>query len=284
MKKIAIIGSSGLIGSALTTHLKQFYKIIEIPGKILYEIPEKISREISGCQVIINLAGHNVAGRWTKRKKNKIKYSRFITTQNLVSSFHLLTSKPEFYINASGISIYEDGKLMDENDIEFADNFLAGVVRQWEINAFEANNLGINTAVIRMGIILSGKGGAYPELRRLVKLFFVRAIGSGNQGMSVIHIDDAVRAINFMIEKKIGGIINLCLPKPTSNSEFLNAIALTHKTPVFFRIPVSVLKFFLLEGHIILTKGQKIYPGVLLMNGFSFSLPDIYKCILKLEE
>lgn len=284
MVKIALFGATGLIGSAIMEKLKEFYSITAISGRTLYEEPLKISELISGYNIVINLSGNTISGRWTSRKKKLIEESRIITTINLVKSIALLDIKPDLYINASGISIYNDRIVSDENSQEFSDNFLAEVVKKWERAALKSSELNINTAIIRLGVVLSRNGGAYQKLRQLVNLFVGGPVGHGTQGMSVIHIDDLIRAIHFIIINRMTGIINLCIPKPTTNHEFIKNLAHLLNRPALFRMPVFVLKLILLDGHTLLSEGQRAIPGRLLDKGFIFNYPDIYRCISNLEE
>ena len=285
--KIAIIGAGGLIGSALTNLLAERndkYQIVKIRGKDLYSSAEIIKAKLKDAKIIINLAGHSIAGRWTKRKKDLIIKSRINTTDNLVNAVALLDKKPEMLINASGISIYQDGIVADESCTDYDDHFLSKVVQKWEYSARQIEKLNVKLAILRMGVVLSEKDGAYPQLRRVVKYSCSGIVGSGDQGFSFVHINDLVNAIIFIIENSITGIINLCAPTYSTNREFTQTIAEVLKRPVIFKIPIFVMKLVLLEGHIVLSGGQKGYPGVLLKYGFSFKYDDVYKCISKLEE
>ena len=284
MKNVAVIGSSGLIGSELCQHLKNSFKINRIRGRSLYEDPRKIAEIIKGNHIIINLSGQSISGRWNRRNMNLIEISRFKTTSNLINAFNLLEIKPELYINASGISVYNDGIIMDETSLDFSDNFLARVVRKWENIAFKANEMGIETSIIRIGMVLSLKGGAYPKLRKIVRFFIGGPVGNGKQGMSFIHLEDLVRTIEFIIYNNINGIINLCAPVPTTNGEFIKTLVKKLNRPSFINLPVFFLKLVLLEGHSLLSKGQRAFPGKLTEKGFIFLYPDICKCIDKLEE
>ena len=284
IKKIVIFGASGLIGSELQNYLKSKYKVEPLSGKVLYESPEKISAYLNKTNIVINLSGQNIAGRWTKKVKSKIENSRIITTGNLVKSFRFLKEKPDLFINASGIGIYAEGNIMDETSTDFADNFLARLVINWENEALKAEEMKIKTVLMRLGIVLSKNGGAYKKLRNIIKLYVGGITGTGKQSMSFIHIIDLLRAVGFIIENKLEGIINMCTPNPTSNKEFIKLLASEIKRPAIFPIPECLLRIILLEGHIVVTKGQKGFPSVLLKKGFNFLYPDVYKCIQNLEE
>ncbi len=284
MKKIAVIGSTGLIGSEICRHLNDKFIICKIRGYKLYEEPQKIAGLIKGNQIILNLAGKSISGRWNRKNKELIEISRIKTTSNLVKAFELLEVRPELFINASGISVYKDGKVVDETTDYLESNFLAELVKKWERNALKANDLNIKTALIRMGIVLSIKGGAYPKLRRVVKYFIGGPVGNGKQGMSFIHINDLVKAIEFIINNEMQGVVNMCTPEYSTNAEFIKVLAKKLHRPAFFTLPVFILKLLFLEGHLLLSSGQKAYPRKLINQGFTFEYPNVYKCINKLEE
>jgi uncharacterized protein len=282
MKRIALFGSGGLIGSTLMSQLKDQYEIKPVSSKLLYSNPEILSKQIINHDVIINLTGHSIGGMWTPKKKKLISDSRTITTQNLADAINVLDKKPQVYINASGVGIYADGEIVDEASSHFANDFLAELVKKFEKNILKVK--GLSPSIVRFGVILSKRGGAYPQFRKIMESGFGGRVGNGQQGMSVVHIDDAIRAIDFIIKNQISGIVNISCPNPTTNNEFTTVLAKKLAKPSFFRIPVILLKIRFLEGHILLTKGQKVVPSVLLKNGFQFQYPDVYNCIQKLEE
>lgn len=282
-KKIAIIGSSGMIGSAIKDYLKN-YEIITVSGKDLLQPPELFYKVFQDVKIIINLAGYPINGRWTKKRKEMIFKSRVDLTKKLVEAISLLDEKPLHLINASAIGIYRDGNFYDESAEEFADNSLSKLVIAWEAAANKIKDLNIGLTIIRMGVVLSRKGGAYKIFRRIVKLGMGGRFGSGKQGFSYILINDLVRAIELIIEKKIFGIINMVSPQPVDNITFIKELASKLKRPYVFAIPAFVLKTIFLEGSILLLNGQKVYPGVLSKYDFDFFGNNLKSCIEILEK
>lgn len=283
IKKIGIIGSRGLIGSVLKEQLNKF-EVIGIPGRSLYRSPDIIAKYLENLDVIINLAGSSINGRWTKKRKERIFLSRVSLTENLINAIALLKRKPFRLINASAIGIYSDSLISDEEIFDYADNPLAQLVKDWEEKANIVKDLSVRLTIIRTGIVLSGKGGAYKLLRRIIKVGLGCIMGSGKQGYSFILIDDLTRAIEFIIINEIDGIVNLVSPEPVDNEIFIKAIAKKLNRPAIFRIPGFVIKALFSEGSIFLLKGQKVLPGVLLKNNFRFIGNNLKRCLDILEK
>jgi uncharacterized protein (TIGR01777 family) len=281
--KIAIVGSSGLIGSALKEHLRN-YEIISVSGRDLFQPAELFCNKIQHTEIIINLAGYPINGRWTKKRKEMIYKSRIELTNNLVEVISLLNEKPVHMINASAVGIYRDGNLYDESANEFADNSLSKLVMAWESAANKVKEQNVNLTIIRLGIVLSRKGGAYKILRKIIKLGLGGKQGSGKQGYSFILINDLVRAIEFIIEKKIFGVVNLVCPQPIDNVTFVKELAAKLKRPLLFSIPAFILKAIYSEGSILFLNGQKVYPGILSKYNFNFIGNNLKSCIEILEK
>jgi uncharacterized protein (TIGR01777 family) len=283
INKIGIIGSSGLIGSALKKQLNKF-EIIEIPGRSLYESPDMIAQRIENIDVIINLAGYSINGRWTRKRKELIYVSRVKLTENLVKAIALLKEKPIQLVNASAIGIYNDGAILDEASIDYADNPLARLVKEWEGKANEVKKLSVRLTIIRTGIVLSRNGGAYKMLKRIIKMGLGGIIGSGKQGYSFILLDDLVRAIELIINNQIEGIVNLVCPEPVDNKTFIKEMAKKLNRPAIFTVPGFVIKALFSEGSVFLLKGQKVLPGVLIKNNFKFVGNNLKSCLDILEK
>ena len=282
-KKIGIIGSSGLIGSALKKHLDNFV-IIEIPGRSLYGSPELIAKSLENLDVIINLAGHPINGRWTKKRKKLIYESRVSLTANLIRAVAIMEKKPLQLINSSAIGIYRDSIISDEETLEYAENPIARLVKEWEKKAAEIRDLSVKLTIIRTGIVLSRKGGAYKLLRKIIKMGFGGIMGSGRQGYSFILLDDVVRAIEFIVNNQIDGIVNLVSPEPVDNKTFIKAMAGKLNRWSFFIVPGFVIKAIFSEGSVFILKGQKVLPGVLLKNNFRFIGNNLKTCLDILEK
>ncbi len=280
--KVGIIGAGGLIGTALQKFMASKYEVQVFKSKILYSDAEHLATKLESLDIIINLAGHPVAGRWNKKIKKLIYNSRIDTTKNLVNAINMMKIKPFHFINASAVGIYADGKLCDENSTHFAGNFLSKVVRDWEREAESVS--GVKLTIIRIGVVLSRTGGAYTFLRKIFKVGVGGRIGSGKQGFSFILIDDLIRIFDFVICNKIYGIINAVSPNPSTNQFLTLELAKILKRPALIPIPVILIKLLYGEGSCTILDGQKVVPFRLLEYRFVFVGNNLSTCLKILEK
>ncbi len=280
--KLGIIGAGGLIGSRLILFFDSAYEVRIIKSKKLYLNPEELVSELDGLDIIINLAGYPVSGRWNNAIKKLIYDSRIITTRNLANAINLLKKKPVHYINASAVGIYADGLICDENSQHFADNFLAKVVADWEKEASGVEK--VKFTIIRIGVVLSRSGGAYSLLRKIFKAGAGGIIGNGEQGFSFILIDDLVAAFGFVIENNITGIVNAVSPNPVNNKIFTKELASALNRPSFLTVPGFALRILYGEGSTTVLQGQKVIPSRLVNSGFKFVGNNLKDCLKILEK
>ena len=241
MKSILITGGTGLIGKKLISQLDiDLYNIIVLTRKKSH-IKEGIHfmnwdpdnnkldlSKINELDTIINLVGESIdKKRWTKKQKLNIYNSRIKTTQLLFSKIKELEILPKHIISASATAIYKSNTKEPQNeDSVFEDDYLARVVKDWEEENIKFKFLGIRTVILRIGIVLSNHGGILKKLFPIFKLGLGVPLGSGNQIMSWIHIDDLVRMILFCQKhQNIRGFINAVSPIPVSNSYFTNCLS-----------------------------------------------------------
>jgi len=241
MKSILITGGTGLIGKKLISQLDfDLYNIIVLTRRKSH-IKEGIRfmnwdpdnnkldlSQINDLDTIINLVGESIdKNRWTKKQKLNIYNSRIKTTQLLFSKIKELEILPKHIISASAIAIYKSNtKEPQKEESVFEDDYLARVVKDWEEENIKFKSLGIRTVILRIGIVLSPHGGILKKLFPIFKLRLGVPLGSGNQIMSWIHIDDLVRMILFCQKyHNIRGFINAVSPIPVSNSYFTNCLS-----------------------------------------------------------
>lgn len=284
MRKILLIGGSGFIGKRLLSVLDGF-DVKMIKGRSLNMLnPEQLALEFVEIDIIINLAGQSVMGYWTKAYKRKMYNSRVSLTERIGEAVGLMKEKPKMLINASAVGIYQDGVEVTENDTLFADNYLAKLVMDWEKSAKALESDNLKVVLLRFGIVLGNMGGAYPVLRKLVKFNMGAVFGKGNQAYSFIYIDDAVKAIRFIIDNEIDGVVNMVSPKYSTNKELMLSLKRHFKSRFIWRIPAWVLKLIFGEASMLYLEGQKVIPGVLLKNNFDFEVDTIENCIEKIEK
>jgi len=298
--KILITGATGLIGSELVkllvakNHTVHYLTTSKEKNKYdsnyvgFYWNPQlgKIDENcIYGVDVIIHLAGANIAKRWTDSYKQEIIESRTLSSELL---FNLVKKTPNHIkqiISASGTAIYPESfsKVYSEITVDSEDSFLSNVVKKWEesVNVFQV--LGIKVCKLRTGIVLSNVAGALPEMVKPIKLGFGAAMGSGKQIQSWIHITDLVAMYYFAIENQLEGVYNAVSPNPVSNLELTKTIAKTLKKPLWLpNIPEFVMKFILGEMSYLLFSSKNLSAQKISTAGFQFQFPKIEKAISNL--
>lgn len=291
--KIAIAGGSGFVGKEITSHLLQKGHEVCIltretgtkqksPGVTYVQwlndgnTPET---ELDGIDCFINLAGESLnSGRWTKKRKEQIKESRITAAHEMVRILKKLKRKPKVVLNASAIGYYGTSLTdsFDESDRIDPSDFLSETVTIWEAAAAESEMEGIRTVYMRFGVILGKEEGALPRMALPYKLFAGGTIGSGEQWLSWIHIEDVARAAIFCMEQEdMKGPVNFTAPSPATMSRMGKAIGKALRRPHWMPVPSFMLKAALGEMSILILQGQKVFPSKLLKAGYQFAYPGL---------
>lgn len=284
MKTVAISGASGFVGQNLTKYLeKHNYKVLKISRDIL-KSSTKLDEIIKSCDVLINLNGANIINRWSKSYKKLLYSSRIETTQLLVNSLKRVNNiekKQRLFISTSALGIYNNKSIYSEYSLNdsFANDFLSNLCQDWEAIARKAESEFTIVSIFRFSIILGKNGGAISKMMMPFKLGLGGVIGSGKQHFSYIHIEDLLRAYEFVIEKNLNGIFNLSSPNPTTNYNFTKTFGKILNRPTFFTVPEFVLKLIFSEGAKVLSDGQSAIPKRLLEFGFEFKYKNIEECL-----
>lgn len=290
---ILITGGTGFIGSALCTKLLNNKKnkltlLSRNPGKI--KIPAKkisslneLEKDVS-FDVIINLAGEPIADkRWTENQKQKIITSRIDTTDKIIEFIKTAKHKPELLINGSAIGYYGINKTnieIDENGT--GDNsFSSDLCEQWEAAALQANSFGVRTCLLRTGIVLGKNGGALSKMLPPFKMGLGGKIGSGQQWMPWIHLEDLVGIILYCIEHDdLNGAINGTSPNPSTNQNFTKTLGKVLNRPTFMSIPETIIKLLMGQmGVELLLSGKKILPVKVTDKCYQFQYPELEKAL-----
>ncbi|TBX68708.1 TIGR01777 family protein [Flavobacterium silvisoli] len=297
---ILITGATGLIGKELTQlllakkHTVHYLttsksKIGEQFGCIgFYWNPQegKIDENcLYGVDVIVHLAGANIAHRWTNTYKQEIIESRILSGELLFNLVKKHPNQVKQIISASGISIYPESfsTVYDETTLDSEDSFLSNVVKKWEEAADRFQVLGLKVCKLRTGIVLSNKGGALPEMVKPIKLGFGAAMGSGKQIQSWIHIADLVAIYSFVIENQLEGVFNAVAPNTVSNQQLTKVIAQRLQKPLLLpRIPKFVMQLVLGEMSYLLFSSKNLSAQKIIQAGYRFQFPEIDKAIANL--
>ncbi|PRY16445.1 hypothetical protein CLV24_101291 [Pontibacter ummariensis] len=284
--KILITGGSGLIGMRLSEMLiDQGYEVAHLsrnPDKVStyktfkWDVKEGSIDEnaITYADYVINLAGASVAEeKWTDERKKEIINSRVETASLLYRSLKDANHHVKGFISASAIGIYGDSgdQLMSEEST-YADDFLAEVCKAWEAAVWQVHDLNIRTVIFRLGIVLSDKGGALPQMAKPVKMMAGAPLGSGKQYMSWIHIDDVCRLFVKAIEDpQFEGVYNAVSPHPVTNKEFTRELAEAMKRPLVLpKVPAFAINWMMGEMSEVILASQRVSANKLIHTGFTF--------------
>lgn len=290
--KIVIAGSSGFVGSHLASYFKERgHELILLsrdsskPGFHFWN-PEAGQIDptiLEGADVVINLSGESILGRWTQKKMEQIRSSRFISTQFLCDTILKLHTPPKLYLGASAIGYYGDRKeeVLDESSSS-GHGYLAEVCRQWEKIPTTLATSGVRVVLTRFGIVLGAEGGALKQMEKAFRMGFGGVLGSGEQMMSWIAIDDLCSAFNHLIEKKeIVGPVNFVSPKAVSNREFTKILGRVLKRPTIATVPKFALTMLFGSGADMFLSSVNVQPKRLLESGFQFQYPEIEEALKK---
>lgn len=284
--KIAVTGATGLIGTALCALLRERgHDILGITGGSgsmpagVTPIPWDVGRgeldpaRLEGVEAAVHLAGESVAGRWTASKKERIRSSREQGTRLLVDTLARVEPRPKVLVSASGVDFYgaRGDEELDESSAS-GKGFLAEVCRIWEREASRAKEFGIRAASLRMGMVLSTRGGALAQMLLPFKLGLGGPVGSGKQWMSWVHIDDVTDAFRLVLEgSALEGPFNLTSPQPVRNAEFTKTLGKALGRPAFLPVPALGIKLLFGEmGEELLLSGKKVLPRALEREGYRF--------------
>ena len=296
---IAVSGASGLIGGALVTALEdEGYDVFRMvrrrgaadSGEIYWNAAtgEIDVERMEGLYGVVHLAGENIAsGRWTDARKARIRSSRVEGTALIATTLAQLKRKPEVLISASAIGYYGfgDGGPSDESS-PAGSGFLAEVCEAWEAAANPARDAGIRVVHPRIGVVLAKEGGALAKMKTPFSLGLGGKIGDGSQYMSWITLDDAVRALQYVLrEEAISGPVNLVSPEPVTNATFTKALGTALGRPTVLPVPGFALRLAMGEmAEELLLGGAEVVPTALQKRGFRWehpSLPDGLAAVLR---
>ena len=301
--RILMTGGTGFIGKPLTAKLVSLGHRVTVitrraPGTRetssegvdyfaadLYKEPVLPAELIDETDAVINLAGESLAGkRWTNKQKSRIVESRTRTTKALVEAMANAQKKPDVFLSSSAIGYYggRGDEKLDEQASAGSD-FLATTCLQWESEARKAEAPGRRMVLLRTGIVLGKSGGALAKLLLPFKMFVGGPVGSGQQWMSWISLDDLIALIVFALENpKVDGPLNLTAPNPVTNATFSKMLGRVLRRPSFMKVPGFALKMLLGEQALIVLTGQRVLPTKAQQLGFTFRHTELESTLRKL--
>jgi uncharacterized protein len=299
--KIVITGASGFIGSLLVDHLwKQRHHLILLSRNPPREfnvthqqwvpwVPGSSGEWedlIDGVDGIINLAGEPIAAkRWSDVQKEKIRFSRVETTKALVKAIGKTKQKPKFLISSSAVGYYGGrGDEIVTEETAPGHDYLARVCVDWENEARKAESFGIRVALVRTGIFLGKGHGALAKMVVPFKYFSGGPLGSGDQWMPWIHIEDQIGLLLFLIENQNArGPFNATAPNPVTMAEFCKTIGAVLNRPSWATVPAGILTLLIGEMAEMLLNGQRAVPQAAAKLGYEFKHSNLFPALESLH-
>lgn len=300
-KKIIIAGGSGLLGSALTEHFlsnDNYVIILSRSDPFKEQMIESVYwdgstfdkwiNSLNGADFLINLTGKNLNCRWTKTNRDEIIESRTSSVIALGEALKKIQDPPKKWIQVSAVGYYGDtGSDASVEESPPGKGFVAEVCRKWE-DAFNKYSFDkIDTKIVRIGNVLTRKGGMLEPLTLLTKFFLGGRTGSGNQFISWIHIDDLISIFEFLIENENSKkVFNAVSPEPVTNNDFMTALRKVYSRPWSPPAPAFgvklVSKIIGVPGDLILDS-SKVLPKNLLEENFNFHFTDLQTALNNLK-
>jgi uncharacterized protein (TIGR01777 family) len=293
--KILILGGTGFVGKSLCWELLLAgYKLMllvrdEARAQAVFGNEIELIRwsgdgaelsqddRLKAVDGVVNLAGESIGeGRWTENRKKKIIDSRVDITRSVIKAIENNIISPKMLINVSAVGIY--GPSGDEKLTESAPagrDFLSHVCQAWEAEAIKAESLGVRVVTLRIGIVL-GDGGALKRMLLPFKLYLGGPIGSGEQWLSWIHLDDLIGIIKFVIETDgVKWSVNGTAPNPVKMGEFATTLGKALGKPSWLPVPEPILRLAMGEMADMVLTGQRVIPEKLLAAGYKFCYSDL---------
>ena len=297
--RILVTGATGLIGTQLCSHMlskghslhilttRTPWQTDDAQTRVFQWSPQNMQidlRALEGVNAIINLAGAKINQRWTAKNKRSILKSRIQSTRLLFDAVKQTKQKPHL-INASAIGIYPSDfqRKYTESDTSFSNDFDGEVVRQWEEETKQFEKLSCKTTILRIGLVLSSKGGAFVPLSLPTRWGLGSWFGNGQQWQSWIHIHDLVGVIDYCLQNQLEGCINATAPNPVRQRDLIQTIAKAVGAPQFLPgIPKFLMSIALGEMHKLVYDSIYVKPERLLDSRYSYQFSELSACVADL--
>jgi uncharacterized protein len=289
MSRLAITGSTGLIGEALVSSLQadghRIQRVVRREADagaddVVWDLDRGTidAEQLEGVDAVVHLAGEPIgASRWTDATKRAIRESRATGTALIAETIAGLRDKPSVLVSSSAVGIYGDrgDEVLTETSTP-GDDFLAEVCAVWESSADPARAAGIRVVHPRTGVVIADGGPLMDKLELPFKLGVGGKVGSGDQYVPWISLEDEVRALRFLIDEDIDGAVNLAGPTAATNLDMTKALGRVLRRPTVFPIPALAIRALYGEmGETLATVSQRVVPERLQEAGFSFTHDSI---------
>lgn len=287
--RVFVTGATGLVGSRLCDELaasgdtpvglsrrSQDRSGVEwVRGEVAK--PGDWQQAVDGCDAVVHLAGESIAaGRWTARRKQELVDSRVLSTRQVVSAIRGAQSPPKILVNASAVGYYgpRGSEELDEQSKPGQD-FLAKLCVDWEAEAQRAENEGVRVVCLRLGVVMSKRGGALEKMALPFRLGAGGAFGPPERGFPWVHEADVTSLIRFVLEQPLAGPVNAVAPESVTMGEFAKTLGRVLRRPAWLPVPLFAMRTLLGEMADSLSPDQRVHPVRAQEAGFSFAYPQL---------
>ena len=288
--RILITGGTGLIGRHLCKALLEEGHQLTVLSRRPETVASKCGANVHAIaalaewqpkltfDAVINLAGEPIVDKaWSAQRKQALRDSRIVLTEDLVRRIAAVVQKPKVLLSGSAVGYYGNGDdaVLDEASAP-GDDFSADLCRDWEVAAQAAEGFGLRVGLLRTGLVLSKDGGLLGKMLLPFRLGLGARLGNGRQWMSWVHIDDYVSMVlRLLNDGQMRGAFNLTAPQPVTNAGFTHTLASILRRPAFFIAPRMLLRLAMGERASLLLEGQRALPVKLMTSGYQFKYPDL---------
>lgn len=278
---VLVTGLGGFIGQQVKKVFeKEGHRIYSVPREILLPGGKNLQEAMGGADVIVNLAGESLIGRWTNEKMIEIVESRRVITRNLVSAVNASGNKPFLWINASAVGIYKPDVFCDEESVDLGNDFLAAVVKAWEkeLNALYR----VRRVILRFGIVIGENRGVVRKLMPLVKARIRLVLGNGKQEFPLIHVEDVTGFMLYSLQnEEMNGVYNMVIPNAVNYKQFAQGLASGRPPFVTLPLPRWLLWLVMGEAESVLTRSAHVLPMRMMRSGYELKYRTLNEMIVR---
>jgi len=295
---IILAGGSGFLGRKLRAQLERDgHRVVNLtraprpdhPDDVAWQ-PDgtagQLATHLNGADAVVNLAGENIAGGfWTEKRKTQLRASRMLTTRTITTAIAACERPPAVLVNASAVGYYgPHGQEAVSERTAAGSDFLGRLCVDWEQEARAVSSPATRLAIVRSGLVLAADGGALEKMLPPFRLGLGATLGSGEQYLAWIHIDDWVAMVIWLIHTNHAmGAFNASAPVPVTNRSFTRTLGRVLHRPAFFQAPGFIMKIALGEMADVLLTGQRALPAAAEELGFRFAYPELEPALRSLN-